>query len=208
MGEGIQDAVLFLAVTSFHAGIRRGLGCHAVSVRHLLDHYDAPWAGFRPGRECQPLQPPQRWWETKRCLNAPFPPPVAGAINSGYRTGVRLKERSTPTAGLVSNDRGTNVKPRPEDWTEDGGLEHSAGSTRAASGEQSQIRSGSIPSWATLPESESNPSGHTRATGIVPPRFLWRETSEKPDNAISITRPHPAGLVPGRAIAQIVHSSS
>ncbi len=194
MGEGIPDAVLFLAATSLTTLMRPGLGCQAVSVFYLLRCQDAPWLRFRLGQGVSTTPAPQR------CRKR-------SAAKRSVSNAQQLK-RSTPTAGRVSKDRGTNVKPRPPDWTEDGGLEHSAGSARAASGEQSQIRSGSIPSWATLPESESNPSGHARATGTVPPRFLWRETSEKPDNVFSITHLHADLPDPAGAITQIVHSSS
>ena len=84
----------------------------------------------------------------------------------------RLKDqRQTPTAGLDRGRRDSSTPPDP---------------VRAACGELRQIRSGSIPSWETLPESESDPSGHTRATGIVPPRFLWSETLVKPNNAVIV----------------------
>ena len=45
-----------------------------------------------------------------------------------------------------------------------------------------------VPSWATIGRARLNPSGLSRAKGRTP-RFLGRETLEKPDNDLSIT-PH------------------
>ena len=112
--------------------------------------------GFRLDRECQRHRLPSDLQE-RRAAKRSFP-------GSGSRKNqLQLTER-------VSAGRGTNVKPRPEDWTEDGGLEHSAGSARAACGEQSQIRSGSIPSWATFGRANqslgSDPGNRERAPKI------------------------------------------
>ena len=76
------------------------------------------------------------------------------------------------------------------------GFINSVGPVRAACGEPGRIRSGSIPSWETLPESESSvrsyPGNRDRA-----PRFLWSETLVKPNNAMIISDPCTAkrGLV-------------
>ena len=123
-------------------------------------------------------------------LNSPRGRSVQLARWPERSTGVQQPE-PTPPAGRVSNGRGTNVKPRPPDWTEDEGLKHSVASARAACGEQSRIRSGSLPSWATVGKSESS-LGSSPGNRDHAPRFLWRETLEKPDNATIIT-----GLKPG-----------
>ena len=74
------------------------------------------------------------------------------------------------------------------------GFINSVDSARAACGELGQIRSGSIPSWETLPESESSvrsyPGNRDRA-----PRFLWSETLVKPNNTAIVAAAEIAGEV-------------
>ena len=103
--RGTGEAVLLLDVTSFLAGMSREMGRRVVSVCYLLVCQDAPWAGFRLERECQPLQPPQQWWETKRRQAPRLRCPTEGGISSNHRTGVHRArdQRQTPTVGL---DRG------------------------------------------------------------------------------------------------------
>ncbi len=182
------------------------------------------WAGFRPGRECQPLQPPQRWRERKHCLNAPFPPPVAGAINSGYHlAGAQQPERSTPvTTWRVPSSRSDQLQP-PDGCPTTGGPtsnpdrrtgprteDLNTPPVRPALPAESNLKSAAaaFPRGRPFRRATSNPSGHARATGIVPPRFLWRETSEKPDNEISITSPDSEKKGFGSPGAQSVQSSS
>ena len=90
MGEGIQDAVLFLAVTSFDARMHIGLGCHAVSVSYLLGHYDAPWAEFWPGREMSTTTAAPAMVGNEALLKRSIP-------------SARWPERSTPFTGRVSD---------------------------------------------------------------------------------------------------------
>ena len=176
MGNGIRDAVLFLSATSLTTMMRLGLGFRR---------------GWVPGEAHRALR---LVWGSGRggsVNHAKAPAMVGTKRRKTPRQVARWPERSTPTAGRVSNGRGTNVKPRPPDWTEDEGLEHSVASARAACGEQSQIRSGSVPSWATLGRA-NHPSGRARATGTMPPGFYGGKPWIKPDNATIIT-----GLKPG-----------
>ncbi len=144
------DSVLFLCATSFTTDDAPWIGFQLEHSAH------SSWIGVPAGTGVSTTSMPQLWWErsaTKR--SAPGPSSRSDQLQ---------------LTGRVSAGRGTNVKPRPEDWTEDGGLEHSAGSARAACGEQSQIRSGSIPSWATFGRANqslwSNPGNRERAPKI------------------------------------------
>ena len=118
--------------------------------------YSVPWVGIPAGTGVSTTSMPQLFQERSAAKRS-FP-------GSGNRSD------QLQLTGLVTNGRGTSVKPRPPDWTEDRGLEHSAGSARAACGEQSQIRSGSIPSWATFGRANqslwSNPGNRERAPKI------------------------------------------
>ena len=101
--------------------------------------------------------------------------PTTGAFNSDAPDGCPMAEGPTSN----SNRRtGPGTK----------GFINSVGPARAACGELGQIRSGSIPSWETLPESESSvrsyPGNRDRA-----PRFLWPETLVKPNNAVIVAAP-------------------
>ena len=124
--------------------------------------------GFRLGRECQPGQRPS-YGGNAAPLNAPSRCPVARAINSYCRTGVRRARDQR--------------QPRPADWPDDEGLEHSVASDRAACGELSRIRKGSLPSWATVGRA-NHPSGQARATGTMPPGFCggkhWKSQTTQP----------------------------
>ncbi len=115
-----------------------------------------PWVGIPAGTGVSSTPMPQLFQERSAAKRS-FP-------GSGNRSD------QLQLTGRVPHGRGTNVKPRPEDWTEDGGLEHSAGSARAASGEQSQIRSGSIPSWETFGRA-NHPSGQPGQQGACPQDF-------------------------------------
>ena len=165
----------------------------------------APWVGVPAGAPRAEAVNASAWVRTKRdqtlrpqVQRKMRSTPAAGPVPDDWsdQTPMRLAgarrlkdQRQTPTAGLDRGRRDSSTPPDP---------------VRAACGELRQIRSGSIPSWATLPESESDPSGHARATGIVPPRFLWSETLVKPNNTVIITAPgalkevlqHPPGDFP------------
>ena len=117
---------------------------------------------------------------------APSPGPTEEAINLSRRTVARRPERSnsdSPDGCPTAEGPTSNSNRRTGPGTK--GFINSVGPARAACGELVQIRSGSIPSWATLPESESSvrscPGNRDRA-----PRFLWSETLVKPNNAVIV----------------------
>ena len=120
---------------------------------------------------------------------ATSPGPAKEAINLSRRTVARRQERSNsdaPGGCPVIEGPTSNSNRRTGPGTK--GFINSADPARAACGELRQIRSGSIPSWATLPESESSvgsyPGNRDRA-----PRFLWSETLVKPNNAVIVAAP-------------------
>ena len=136
------------------------------------------WVGVPAGAPRAAPADASAWVRTERGQTLRPRRPMTGAINSNHRTGAQQPEGSapatercpageglnTPTAGLDRGRRTCTLQP----------------SARAACGELRQIRSGSIPSRAT--ERPARVEGRT-------PRFLWRETLEKPDNAIIIDPP-------------------
>ena len=86
--------------------------------------------------------------------------------------GIERAKRRTHFGHGIQRKKGLSLQP-PESAAGKG-LNHS---TLAA-----------VPSWATIGRARLNPSGLSRAKGRTP-RFLGRETLEKPDNDLSIT-PH------------------
>ena len=132
---------------------------------------------------------PQRW------VGVPAGAPRAEAINAS--ASARTKRDQTLRPG--SNGRSDQLQPQDRCPMAEGptsnsnrrtgpgtkGFINSVDPARAACGELGQIRSGSIPSWETLPESESSvrsdPGNRDRA-----PRFLWSETLVKPNNAVIV----------------------
>ena len=170
-----------------------GMGCRAVSVRHLLENHDAPWVGFRPwvgcqprrrlrSRECQPRRRPSDGWERS-------------AVKRSVPDGVQQPEGSTPTTepcptgeGPTSNpDRRTG--PRTEDLN--------TPPVRSALPAESNLKSavGSIPSWAPG-ESESipkvNPGNRDRAPKISMAGNLGKARQRsyyQPDSARGIDSP-------------------
>ena len=211
MGEGIRDAVLFPVVTSWlKSTMRRWTGCRLVPVRHLLDNDDAPWCGIR----CRGSGPvgthrALRWFGFRPGRREQFPTTTRpGWERSAVKhsvPGAQQPEGSTPTAepcptgeGPTSNpDRRTG--PRTKDLN--------TPPVRSALPAESNLKSAPAAFPSGLARGERiNPQGQARATGTVPPRFLWRETSEKPDNTAIVSRPRTARIAPARVNAQIVHS--
>ncbi len=86
--------------------------------------------------------------------------------------GIDRAKRRTHFGHGIQRKKGLSLQP--PDSAAGKGLNHS---TLAA-----------VPSWATIGRARLNPSGLSRAKGRTP-RFLGRETLEKPDNDLSIT-PH------------------
>ena len=138
--------------------------------------------GFRLGREYQPGRRPS-YGGNAAPLNAPSRCPVARAINSCLRTGAQPKEAQFSNCRTGVRRLRDQRQPRPADWTDDEGLEHSVASDRAACGELSRIRKGSLPSWATVGRAD-HPSGQARATGTMPPGFCggkhWKSQTTQP----------------------------
>ena len=102
----------------------------------------------------------------------------------------RWQERSTPAFGRVSNGRGTNVNPdrRTGPMTKDQRQLRRFGPRclrRAISNPQRQ------PSLVGDRRESESSLGSDPGNRDHAPRFLWRETLEKPDNATIITGPKP-----------------
>ena len=142
------------------------------------------WFGVPAGAGVSATQTPQLRWErsaAKRSVPA-----------------ARWQERSTPTfrrvpssrsgqlhtAGRVSNGRGTNVKPRPPDWTEDEGPA-STPSLRPALPAESNLKSAAAAFPRRRPWGERIiPRVEPRATGTMPPGFYggkhWKSQTTQP----------------------------
>ena len=150
--------------------------------------------GFLPGRREQKPPTPQPVRERSGIRRSVLGP-MTRAINSSRRTGARRLERSnsdSPDGCPMAEGPTSNSNRRTGPGTK--GFINSVDPARAACGELGQIRSGSIPSWETLPESESSvrsyPGNRDRA-----PRFLWSETLVKPNNAVIVAAAELAGEV-------------
>ncbi len=133
------------------------------------------------------------WVRTKRDQTLRPSRPMKGAINSNHRTGAQRPEGSAPATERCPAGEGLNTPTAgPDRGRRTCTLQPSA---HAACGELRQIRSGSAPSRAT--ERPARVEGGT-------PRFLWRETLEKPDNAVIINRAQRQRKGFGRPSAQSV----
>ena len=162
---------------------RLGLGCLA-KRRHAPQRVGVP-AGARRAeagnasawvrtKRDQSLRP--RVQRKKRSTSAAGPLPDDRSDQTPMRlAGVRwLKDqRQTPTAGLDRGRRDSSTPP-----------------IRPALLAESYVKSAAAAFPLGRPFQRANhPSGHTRATGIVPPRFLWSETLVKPNNAVIVAAP-------------------
>ena len=124
--------------------------------------------------------------------DAPFP------MSSSRSDQLRTTERC-PTAGGSTSNPDRETGPRTEDLN--------TPPLRPALPSESNLKSASAAFPRGRPRGERiNPQGKARATGTVPPRFLWRETSEKPDNAVIVSHTHASRIASVRVIARIVHS--
>ena len=211
MGGVIRDAVLFLSVTSLTTMMRRwgkspapgiGMPCEAPPCA------STGWGSCRGAASGSRQRLSQ--CENEAGSDAPSPSPTEEAINSSRRTGARRLERSnsgSPDGCPMAEGPTSNSNRRTGPGTK--GFINSVDPARAACGELGQIRSGSIPSWETLPESESSvrsyPGNRDRA-----PRFLWSETLVKPNNAVIVAAPAAARegfWHPLRQLPKSVHQS-
>ena len=100
----------------------------------------------------------------------------------------RERDLNTPATGLPNGRRAYHSNPL--DWTGDEGLNQLRLIRSALLAESlRQIRSGSVPSWGL--------SGERIILTVRPgleggaPRFLWRETLEKPDNHSIVAHSRP-----------------
>ena len=125
--------------------------------------------------------------------------------------GVQRKKRSTPTAEQVSSGRSDQLQPpdgcpaeegliTPTHWTRPRtkGLSLRPSARAACEG---------LNHFALAAFPRGRPCGTTRAEGLTP-RFLGRETLEKPDNDLSITPPSTRWQGFRGLAAQSVRSSS
>ena len=168
----------------------RWMRCRPVPVRHLLDN-DVPLGlEYRLERNGEP--PMLQLWGNAARSNAP------SQVSSSSRDQLQLQDGCPPGEGPTSNPDRRNG-PRTEDLN--------TPPVRSALPAESNLTSASaaFPRGPTGGE-RINPQGQARATGTVPPRFLWQETSEKPDNAVIVSHPHASRIAPARVIAKIVHS--
>ena len=167
----------------------RGIPCRGSGP--VGTHRALQWFGFRPGRREQFPPTTRPGWERSE-VERSVP------VSSSRRDKLRPPDGCPTGEGPTSNpDRRTG--PRTEDLN--------TPPLRPPLPAESNLKSAPAAFPRGLPQGERiNPQGKTRATGTVPPRFLWRETSEKPDNAIIISRPDTARIAPARVNAQIVHS--
>ena len=115
-------------------------------------------------------------------LNSLSPPPDEGGISSHQRTGAEQPEGSTPTTERCPAGEGLERSNR-RTLAGNEGLHHFVTPARAACGELRQIRSGSVPSWAT-----SRPA---RAEGE--PQISMAGTAGKPDNGVIVAHSRPVG---------------
>ena len=171
-----------------------------------LSYEDAPWGWYSApgiGMPCEAPPCASMGWgsgwgaesgsrqrlslgENEAGSNAPSRWPAGEAINPNSPDGCPATEAvcsDSPDGCLVAEGPTSNSNRPTGPGTK--GFINSVDPARAACGELGQIRSGSIPSWETLPESESSvrsyPGNRDRA-----PRFLWSETLVKPNNAVIV----------------------
>ena len=149
------------------------------------------WFGYRPGRASNSRQRPGQGWE-RSVVKRSIP-------------GAQQPEGSSPAAEPRPTGEGPTSNPdrRTGPMTED----LNTPPLRPALPAESNLKSASAAFPRGPPGGERiNPQGQARATGTVPPRFLWQETSEKPDNAVIVSHPQFSRIAPARVIAKIVHS--
>ena len=181
------DSVLFLCATSLTTDDAPWIGFQLEHSAH------SGWVGVTAGTGVSTTSMPQLFQERSAAKRS-FP-------GYGNRSDQLQPPDGCPTGeGPTSNpDRRTG--PRTEDLN--------TPPVRSALPAESNLKSAAAAFPRGRPGGERiNPFGQTRATGTVPPRFLWRETSEKPDNAIIINPPGAENKGFGPPSAQSVPSSS
>ena len=127
--------------------------------------------------------------------------PAEGAINSSRQTSAQRDEAISPNSPNrcpAGEGPTSNFNRRTEPRTKDQCQLRPFG-PRCLRRTNVKLRSGSIPSWATLRS--------TRATGITHPGFYGRKPWRKPNSAIIITAPETRCEYFWRPTAQIVHFS-